>query len=73
METLCSQAYTGAKDKTMVGVYFQRVYFVLVVWSMVVGIILYNGTFILIAMGQDPELATYAGMVLYYVLLYNLL
>ncbi|KAG2220987.1 hypothetical protein INT45_004606 [Circinella minor] len=61
LETLCSQAYTGAKDKTKVGVYFQRVYFVLILWSILVGIILYNGTFILITMGQDPELAGYAG------------
>ncbi|KAI9258805.1 mate-domain-containing protein [Phascolomyces articulosus] len=61
METLCSQAYTGAKDKTMVGVYFQRVYSVLIIWSILMGIVLYNGTSILIALGQEPELAAFAG------------
>ncbi|KAI9492443.1 mate-domain-containing protein [Zychaea mexicana] len=61
LETLCSQAYTGAKDKTMVGVYFQRVYLVLVMWSMVTGVVLWNGTSILEALGQEPELAAKAG------------
>ncbi|KAI8145318.1 mate-domain-containing protein [Fennellomyces sp. T-0311] len=61
LETLCSQAYTGAKDKTMVGVYFQRVYFVLCVWFIPMGIVLWNGKQILLTLGQEPELAEYAG------------
>lgn len=60
LETLCGQAY-GAKNYQMVGVYLQRGMFVLFLTALPVAVVWYNMTPILIAMGQNLEIAEKSG------------
>ncbi|KAI9261479.1 mate-domain-containing protein [Phascolomyces articulosus] len=70
LDTLCSQAWTAARDKTLVGIHLQRA---LVILAMIffgfVAPIWWNATQILLALNQEPELALLAGTFLRYLLL----
>lgn len=62
LDTLCSQAFTGANDRTLVGVYLQRSLLILGVMFIPIGIVWWNATRILLALNQEPDLALHAGM-----------
>ncbi|CDH50029.1 mate efflux family protein [Lichtheimia corymbifera JMRC:FSU:9682] len=64
LDTLCSQAYGGARDKTLVGVYLQRALVMLALMMIPVAIVWWNATQILLALDQEPELAFKAGLFL---------
>ncbi|KAI8375752.1 mate-domain-containing protein [Choanephora cucurbitarum] len=61
LDTLCSQAWTGAKDKTLVGVHLQRALCILSLMFIPIAIVWWNCTKILLSLDQDPELAQLAG------------
>ncbi|KAG2709479.1 hypothetical protein I3760_05G241600 [Carya illinoinensis] len=61
LETLCGQAY-GAKQYHMLGVHTQRAMLTLLALSMPLAIIWYYTSTILIALGQDHEISTEAGV-----------
>ena len=64
LDTLCSQAWTGAKDKTLVGVHLQRALLILSLMFLPIAIVWWNATRILLALNQEPELARLAGKLL---------
>ncbi|KAI8093384.1 mate-domain-containing protein [Halteromyces radiatus] len=68
LDTLCSQAWTGAKDKTLVGVHLQRALVILGLMFLPIAGIWWNGERILLALNQEPELAEHAGMFLRYLM-----
>jgi MATE family multidrug resistance protein len=61
LETLCGQAY-GAKQYHMLGVHTQRAMLTLLAISIPLAIIWYHTSTILIALGQDHEISTEAGV-----------
>ncbi|XP_059434069.1 protein DETOXIFICATION 16-like isoform X2 [Corylus avellana] len=61
LETLCGQAY-GAKQYHMLGVHTQRAMLTLLTLSFPLSLIWYYTTTILIALGQDHEISTEAGV-----------
>ncbi|KAI8098368.1 mate-domain-containing protein [Gilbertella persicaria] len=61
LDTLCSQAWTGAKDKTLVGVHLQRALCILGIMFIPIAIVWWNCTKILLSLNQEPELAALAG------------
>lgn len=61
LETLCGQAY-GAKQYRQLGTYLQRGWIVLNVSCIPIAFIWMNIHTLLRAMGQDPEIADYAGL-----------
>ena len=63
LDTLCSQAWTGAKDKTIIGVHLQRAYLVLSIMFVPIACIWWNAEPIMLSLNQDPELAKFAGKV----------
>ncbi|EIE82573.1 hypothetical protein RO3G_07278 [Rhizopus delemar RA 99-880] len=60
IDTLVAQAFTGAKNPHTVGVIFQRGLAVMFVFGTLISIVWVNAEFILVSMGQDPELASMA-------------
>ncbi|KAI9029974.1 mate-domain-containing protein [Phycomyces nitens] len=64
LDTLCSQAWTGAHDKKLLGVHLQRALIILAMLFIPIAIIWWNATRILLALGQEEELALHAGMFL---------
>ncbi|KAI9475538.1 MAG: mate-domain-containing protein [Benjaminiella poitrasii] len=62
LDTLCSQAWTGAKDKTLVGVHLQRALCILALLFIPIAFIWWNCTDLLLSLNQDPELAYHAGL-----------
>lgn len=62
LDTLCSQAWTGAKDKTLVGVHLQRAYCILALMFIPIAIVWWNCTDLLLSLNQDPQLAYQAGL-----------
>ncbi|KAI9320209.1 mate-domain-containing protein [Dichotomocladium elegans] len=64
LDTLCSQAWTGARDKTLVGVHLQRALLILSLLLLPVAVVWWNATRILLALDQEPELAHKAGLFL---------
>ncbi|GAV86933.1 MatE domain-containing protein [Cephalotus follicularis] len=60
LETLCGQSY-GAKQYQALGIHMQRAMLVLSLVSIPLAIIWANTTFILVALGQDPEISESAG------------
>ncbi|KAG0609932.1 hypothetical protein M758_7G025100 [Ceratodon purpureus] len=60
LETLCGQAF-GAKNYRMVGIYLQRGMLVLFFTAIPVAVVWFNMTQLLIAFGQDPEIAGKSG------------
>lgn len=76
LETLCGQAY-GAKQYHLLGIYLQRAAFFLTVCAAVpIALIWLNMERILVAMGQDPEIAhaahTYAFWLYPILILYSI-
>ncbi|XP_050273266.1 protein DETOXIFICATION 16-like isoform X2 [Quercus robur] len=61
LETLCGQAY-GAKQYHMLGVHTQRAMLTLLALSIPLATIWYHTSTILIALGQDHEISTEAGI-----------
>lgn len=61
LETLCGQAY-GAKQYHMLGIHTQRAMLVLLGLSIPISIIWFYTSNLLIAMGQDREISTQAGI-----------
>ncbi|XP_035540623.1 protein DETOXIFICATION 16-like isoform X3 [Juglans regia] len=61
LETLCGQAY-GAKQYHMLGVHTQRAMLTLLALSIPLALIWYYTSTILIALGQDHEISTEAGV-----------
>lgn len=68
LDTLCSQAWTGARDKTVIGVHLQRAYLVLALLFIPIACVWLNATTIMLKFNQDPELAEFAGLFLKYLL-----
>lgn len=64
LDTLCSQAWTGAKDKTLVGIHLQRALCVLGLMFIPIACVWWNCTKLLLSMNQEPELALHAGLFL---------
>ncbi|XP_057446950.1 protein DETOXIFICATION 16-like [Lotus japonicus] len=60
LDTLCGQSY-GAKQYQNLGIYMQRAMVVLTVVSIPVAVIWANTRFILVFLGQDPEISAAAG------------
>lgn len=61
LDTLCSQGWTGAKDRTIIGVHLQRAYLVLALLFIPIACVWWNATSIMLSFDQDPELAEFAG------------
>jgi MATE family multidrug resistance protein len=64
LDTLCSQAWTGAKDKTLVGVHLQRGLCILALMFIPIACVWWNCTKLLLSLNQEPELALHAGLFL---------
>lgn len=64
LDTLCSQAWTGAKDKTLVGIHLQRGLCILALLFLPIAIVWWNCTDLLLALNQEPQLALHAGLFL---------
>lgn len=62
LEKLCGQAWTGARDKTLVGLYLQRAIAIMTVCLACVAVVFAYSKSLLVAMGQDPDLSALAGM-----------
>ncbi|KAI4350976.1 hypothetical protein L6164_005377 [Bauhinia variegata] len=60
LDTLCGQSY-GAKQHQMLGMHMQRAMIVLLIVSIPLAVIWANTRSILMAFGQDPDIATEAG------------
>ncbi|KAK9703011.1 ethionine resistance protein [Basidiobolus ranarum] len=65
LDTLCSQAYTGAHDVTIIGVYLQRaILFMVTLWG-ALGFVWFNAEWIFIhVLRQEPHLAMLASVYL---------
>ncbi|KAG2219286.1 hypothetical protein INT45_011301 [Circinella minor] len=55
--TLCSQAWTGAKDRTLLGIYLQRGYVLFGIMCMPIAILWMGSGYIFEWLKQDPEVA----------------
>ncbi|KAL0080250.1 mate-domain-containing protein [Phycomyces blakesleeanus] len=69
LDTLCSQAWTGAHDKTLLGIHLQRALMILAIMFIPIGIIWWNATGILLSLNQEPDIAFRAGQFLRYLLI----
>lgn len=61
LDTLCSQAWTGCKDKTIIGIHLQRAYIILALLFIPISCVWWNATAIMLSFDQDPQLAEFAG------------
>lgn len=61
LDTFCGQSF-GAKQYHMVGVHMQRAMFILLIVSVPLSFIWTNTRSLLLALGQDPDIATEAGL-----------
>ncbi|KAG0183400.1 hypothetical protein DFQ28_008889 [Apophysomyces sp. BC1034] len=61
LDTLCSQAWTGARDKTLLGIHLQRALLILALIMMPIAFTWWHSESILLLLNQDPELAHLAG------------
>ncbi|KAJ1659933.1 ethionine resistance protein [Dispira simplex] len=66
LDTLCSQAYTGADDVRMVGVHLQRGLVLMAMLMLPVSVVWWNAETIFLALHQDPTLAALCGQYLRY-------
>ncbi|KAI9319797.1 mate-domain-containing protein [Dichotomocladium elegans] len=69
LDTLCSQAWTGARDRRQVGVHLQQALLILGIILIPVGLVWWNATRILLGLNQDRVLAEHAGLFLRWFLL----
>ncbi|KAI4350977.1 hypothetical protein L6164_005377 [Bauhinia variegata] len=67
LDTLCGQSY-GAKQHQMLGMHMQRAMIVLLIVSIPLAVIWANTRSILMAFGQDPDIATEAGEYAFYLI-----
>jgi len=68
LDTLCSQAFTGAMSVTTVGVHLQTGILVMGIFVVPVSLVWWNGEYLLLALGQDPQLAALSGIYLRYLI-----
>ncbi|KAJ2908204.1 ethionine resistance protein, partial [Coemansia aciculifera] len=61
MDTFCSTAYTASRDKTLVGFHLQRGIISVITHLIIIAPILWNAEYILLLLGQDPEIARLSG------------
>ncbi|KAJ1545908.1 hypothetical protein HK405_007549, partial [Cladochytrium tenue] len=61
LDTLCSQAWTGATNKTEVGVHLQRAIWVMTAMLVPIGVLWWNVEPVLLALGQDPQISSMTG------------
>ncbi|KAJ2735649.1 ethionine resistance protein [Coemansia sp. BCRC 34962] len=59
MDTFCSTAFTASRDKTLVGFHFQRGLIAVFSHILLAAPILWNAERILLAIKQDPDIATF--------------
>ncbi|KAJ2084320.1 ethionine resistance protein [Coemansia sp. RSA 988] len=64
METFCSTAYTASRDKTVVGLYFQRGLFAAYCYAAMISPVMWYSESILLYIGQDPYIAKLCGLYL---------
>ncbi|KAI9504788.1 mate-domain-containing protein [Coemansia spiralis] len=64
MDTFCSNAYTASRDKKSVGFHFQRGIVAVCMHYVFAFLILWNAEWLLLHIGQDPEIAQLSGMFL---------
>ncbi|ORX49776.1 MATE efflux family protein [Hesseltinella vesiculosa] len=69
LDTLCSQAWAGAKDKTLVGVHLQRALIILAIMFIPIACVWWKAEDVLLFLGQEPELSYHAGLFLRYLLI----
>lgn len=69
LDTLCSNAWTGATDKTIVGIHLQRALIFLGIMFFPIACIWWNAESLLLALGQEAALSQHAGLFLRYLLL----
>ncbi|KXN71895.1 MATE efflux family protein [Conidiobolus coronatus NRRL 28638] len=69
LNTLCSQAFTGSNDVTLVGVYLQRGILINLSMFVPIGIVWWNTELILNSLGVDAQLAAMCGTFLSVLLL----
>ncbi|KAI8145317.1 mate-domain-containing protein [Fennellomyces sp. T-0311] len=69
LDTLVSQAWTGAQDRTLVGVHLQRAFVILSLMHVPVALLCLNANRIFLSIGQEPEVALYAAIYLRYYLI----
>ncbi|KAI9506356.1 mate-domain-containing protein [Coemansia spiralis] len=61
MDTFCSNAYTASRDKTLMGFHFQRGIIAVCAHFLLTAPILWNSEWLLLQIGQDPEIAQLSG------------
>ncbi|KAJ2707452.1 ethionine resistance protein [Coemansia sp. IMI 203386] len=61
MDTFCSSAYTASADKTLVGLHFQRGIVAVVLHLIPTTIVFLNMEWLMLLLGQDPEIAALCG------------
>ncbi|KAJ1940925.1 ethionine resistance protein, partial [Linderina pennispora] len=61
MDTFCSSAFTASTDKTLVGLHFQRGVVAVVLHLIPVSIVFLNMEWLMLMLGQDPEIARLCG------------
>ena len=62
LDTLCSQAYTGSQDKTILGKHLQRAIVNMFLLFIPISLIWSNAQGLFLALGQDPEIAALSGV-----------
>lgn len=62
LDTLCSQAWTGARNKTLVGIYLQRAIVIIGIMYTAIFTLWLNAYKILHWVGQEEQMARYAGI-----------
>ncbi|SAL97810.1 hypothetical protein [Absidia glauca] len=69
LDTLLSQAWTGATDKTLLGIHLQRALLVLSLLFIPISIIWWNATSLLLCLKQDQDVAVFTGLFMRYLLI----
>lgn len=69
LDTLCSQAFTGSTDKSSLGKHLQRGFVVMTVSCIPILFLWTYTREILVALGQDVEIARLSGIFMYYLML----
>ncbi|KAI9327583.1 putative MATE efflux family protein subfamily [Zopfochytrium polystomum] len=69
LDTLCSQAWTGASDKTKVGVHLQRAIWIMSLMFLPIAVLWWNVEPVLLLLGQDPELSAMTAQFLRWLIL----
>jgi multidrug resistance protein, MATE family len=62
LDTLCSQAHTGSRDKHALGKHLQRAIIVMAILTFPIAILWTFTEPLLVLVGQDPEISKLAGV-----------